>query len=114
MSKTLSLQNFLREAGQLCSISSTSQGGKKETYQLTCLNLWSSLWSSNYKKKLNVLIILKFSFQFEIFCENHFPTRHIKYKVINFAPSNKSIVASKLSSTNSERFLGWIKSPLTR
>ena len=44
--------------------------------------------------------------------ENHPPTRHLKYKVINFAPSNKStinnqlqIMAKKLPSTNLERFL---------
>ena len=28
------------------------------------------------------------------FCENHPPTRHIKYKVINFPSSNKSITAN--------------------
>ena len=27
--------------------------------------------------------------EFEIFCENHPPTRHIKYKVISLASSNK-------------------------
>ena len=31
----------------------------------------------------------------EIFCENHPPTRHIKYKVIDFFSSNKSIMANK-------------------
>ena len=47
----------------------------------------------------------------DFFCENHPPTRHMKYKVINFAPRNKSIIynqlqimAKKLSSTNLERF----------
>ena len=51
---------------------------------------------------------------FDIFCENHHPTRHIKYKVIALAPSNKQVVANKLPSTNLERFLRRIKSPLTR
>ena len=41
---------------------------------------------------------------FEIFRKNT-PTRHIKYKVINLAPFNKSIMAIKFSSTNLERFL---------
>ena len=58
-------------------------------------------------------------FLFEIFCENHPPpppthTRHIKYKVIDFAPSNKSIMANKLASINLEHFLRLIKSPLKR
>ena len=57
------------------------------------------------KKKFNEL---------EIFYENHPPTRHIKYKRIDFAPCNKSIMAFKLFSTNLERFLRWINSPLTR
>ena len=48
------------------------------------------------------------------FCENHPPTRHIKFKMINFAASYKSIMAHKLRSTNLERFLIRIKSPLTR
>ena len=40
------------------------------------------------------------------------PTRHVKYKVIDFAPSTKSIMANKLLSTNLERFLRRIKSRL--
>ena len=32
---------------------------------------------------------------FEIFYENHPPTRHIKYKKIDFVPCNKSILANK-------------------
>ena len=52
--------------------------------------------------------------KFEIFCENHPPTRHKKYKRIDFAPCNKSIMANKLLPTNLERFLRGIKSPLTR
>ena len=56
----------------------------------------------------------KFFQNFEIFIENHPLTRHIKYKTIDFTPCNKSIMASKLHSTNLERFLRRIKSPLTR
>ena len=55
-----------------------------------------------------------FFLKFEIFYENHPPTRHIKYKRINFAPCNRSIMANKLLLTNLERFLRRIKSPLTR
>ena len=39
---------------------------------------------------------------------------HIKYKNIDFAPCNKSIMANKLLSTNLEQFLRVINSPLTR
>ena len=42
------------------------------------------------------------------------PTCHINYKRIDFAPCNKSIMANKLLSTNLERLLRRIKSPLTR
>ena len=52
--------------------------------------------------------------KFEIFFENHPPTRHIQYKRIDFAPCNKSIMANKLLPTNLQRFLRRIKSPLTR
>ena len=52
--------------------------------------------------------------KFEIFHKNHPPTRHIKYKNIDFVPCNKSIMANKLRSTNLERFLRRIKSPHTR
>ena len=52
--------------------------------------------------------------KFEIFCENHPPTRYIKYKVINLASSNKSIMPNRLLSTNLERFLTRINSTLTR
>ena len=55
-----------------------------------------------------------FSLKFEIFYENHHPTRHIKYKNIDLVPCNKSIMANKLRSTNLERFIRRIKSPLTR
>ena len=34
--------------------------------------------------------------KFENFYENHPPTRHIKYKMKDFAPCNKSIMANKL------------------
>ena len=43
--------------------------------------------------------------KFEFFYENHPPTRHIKYKGIDFAPCNKPIMANKLLLTNSGRFL---------
>ena len=46
--------------------------------------------------------------------KNHPPTRHKKYKRIDFAPCNKPIMANKLLSTNLERFPRRIKSPLTR
>ena len=55
-----------------------------------------------------------FFLKFEIFNENHPPTRHITYKKIDFVPCNKSIMANKLRSTNLERFIRRIKSPLTR
>ena len=55
-----------------------------------------------------------FSLKFEIFYENHPPTRHIKYKMIDSAPCNKSIMANKLRSTNLERFIRRIKSPLNK
>ena len=37
--------------------------------------------------------------------ENHPPTRHIKYKKIDFVPCNKSFVTNKLRSTNLERLI---------
>ena len=37
-----------------------------------------------------------------LFYENHPPTRHIKYKAIDFAPCNNSIMTNKLRSTNLE------------
>ena len=46
--------------------------------------------------------------------KNHLPKRHKKYKVIDFPTSNKPIMANKLPSTNLERFLRPIKSPLAR
>ena len=55
-----------------------------------------------------------FFLKFEIFYENHPPTRHIKSKKIDFVPCNKSIMANKLPSTNLERFIRRIKFPLTR
>ena len=50
----------------------------------------------------------------EFFSENHPPTRHIKFKVINLAPSYKSIMANKLRSASLEQFLRRIKYPLAR
>ena len=55
-----------------------------------------------------------FFLKFEIFYENHPPTRYIKYKKIDFVPCNKSIMANKLRSTNLEQFIKRNKSPLTR
>ena len=46
-----------------------------------------------------------FFLKFEIFFENHPPTRHITYKKIVFVPCNTSIMANKLRSTNLERFI---------
>ena len=58
---------------------------------------------------------MKFFFlKIEIFNENHPPTRHIKYKRIDFAPFNKPIMANKLLLTNLEQFLRRNNSPLTR
>ena len=58
---------------------------------------------------------MKFFFpKIEIFYENNLPTRHKKYKKIDFVPCNKSIMANKLRSTLLERFIRQIKSPLTR
>ena len=55
-----------------------------------------------------------FFLKFEIFKDNHHPTRHIKYKKIDFVPGNNSIMVNKLRSTNLEQFIRRIKSPLTR
>ena len=44
-----------------------------------------------------------FFFKFEIFLMKN--TRHIKYKRIDFAPCNKSIMANKLLLTDLEQFL---------
>ena len=54
-------------------------------------------------KKLNVIKKKDF-FKFEYFYENYHPKRHIKYKKIDLAPCNKSIMANKLLSSNLERF----------
>ena len=51
--------------------------------------------------------------KFEILYENHPPARHLKNKRINFAHCNKSILANRLHSTNLERFVRRIKSPLS-
>ena len=65
-------------------------------------------------KKLNVKKIEMKKKNVKKNCENHHPTRHIKYKVINFASSNKSVMANKLPSINLEGVLRRIKSTLTR
>ena len=46
----------------------------------------------------------KIFLKFEIFYENHPPTRHLKYKKIDLAHCNQSIMANKLLLTNLERF----------
>ena len=77
-----------------------------------CLLRFMERSSSNIKKFNE---IKKFFFlKCEIFYENHPPTRHIKYKRIDFAPCNKTIMANKLRLTILERFLRRINSPLTR
>ena len=53
-----------------------------------------------------------FFLKFEIFYQNHPPTRHIKYKRIDFATCNKSIMANQIRVSNLERFLRRINSPL--
>ena len=55
-----------------------------------------------------------FFYTVKYFNENYPLARHIGHKRIDFAPCNKSIMANKLPSTNMERFLRRIKSPLTR
>ena len=53
-------------------------------------------------------------YNLRFFFENHPPTRHIKYTVIDFAPNNEPFMANKLPSTNLERVLRRIKPPLSR
>ena len=54
-----------------------------------------------------------FFFIWKFFYENHPPTRHIKYKTIDFAPCNKSIVAKKCLSTNRALIVpNWSKWPI--
>ena len=53
-------------------------------------------------------------FNFELFLMNSSPHMPYKYKWEDFAPCNKSIMANKLLSTNLERLIRRIKSPLTR
>ena len=48
----------------------------------------------------------------ETLCQNHPPTRHVEYKMIDLAPINISIMANKLPSRNLVRVLIQIKSPL--
>ena len=58
---------------------------------------WKKL---NLEKKINFFFV-----NFDICYKNHPPTRYIKYKVINFAPSNNSIMPNKLPLINLQRFL---------
>ena len=50
-------------------------------------------------KKLNVIKNEHLK-KIEVICKNHPLKCHMKYKVIDFTPSNKSIMAKKLLSTN--------------
>ena len=67
-------------------------------------------------KKLNVKKKTKLSFFLkkilEIILWKHPPTRHIKYKEIDFIPINKSIMTYKLPWLNLKQFLTRIKSCL--
>ena len=46
-----------------------------------------------------------FFFKFDVFSENHPPTRHTKYKRIDIAPFNKPIMANKFRSTDLQQVL---------
>ena len=48
------------------------------------------------------------------FLQKSSPKRHVKYSVIDFVPSNNSIVANKLPLNPLEQFLRRIKSLLAR
>ena len=61
-----------------------------------CSDCLLDLWSSFNMRKLNMKKC-SFFFKFEIFCENHPPACHIKYNVIDFAPTNKPIMVKKTS-----------------
>ena len=50
---------------------------------------------------MKIFFLLKLEIFFN---ENHPPTRHKKYKKIDFVPCKKSVMANKLRSTNLERF----------
>ena len=52
--------------------------------------------------------------KFWTFFNDSSPHTPYKYKWKDFAPRNNSIMANKLLSTNLERFIRRIKSPLTR
>ena len=53
-------------------------------------------------------------FKFDFCCENYPPTRHRKSKMIDFAPSKKSVISKKFHVTYLEQFPRLIKSPLSR
>ena len=63
-------------------------------------------------KKTNVVEKLFFFFKIEIFCKNHLPTRHLKYKLILLL-IKISVMANTLLSTILKGYLGQIKSRLT-
>ena len=56
----------------------------------------------------------KFFLNLKFFMKIIPPHANIKYKMSDFDPFNKSIMANKLRSTNLEQFIRRIKSPLTR
>ena len=63
-------------------------------------------------KNLNVKkLFFFFNLRFFSFVKTS-PTRRIKYKLIDFAPINKSIMTFNLPQTNLEQFLRRIKSRL--
>ena len=51
---------------------------------------------------------MNFFFKFVFFYKNHHLTRHVKFKMTNFFPSNTSIMPNKIPLTNLERLLGRI------
>ena len=62
---------------------------------LNVLTAFQGLWSSSNMENLNVTKIFFFLKSLRFYVKT-FPTRHVKYKVINFAPVNKSIMAYNL------------------
>ena len=69
-----------------------------------CLLRFYGADKKNLKINCNKIKINFFFLKFDFLNENHHPTRHLKYKKIDLAPCNNSILANKLLSTNLERF----------
>ena len=65
-------------------------------------------------KKLNVIKQTNFFYNVRFFVKVIPSTRHLKCKVIDYATSNKSIMANKLPSINLEQFLRWNKTARIR